>query len=375
MHGRDPTTLGRSAPCADRLRAQPDGDCTMATRVGYFYDAAHVAHNSVSHPENSTRLTETLRTIERLGLNRTLVQIASTPATLDQILAVHTAQEVDLVRAASAQNRGFLDPDTYVTPDSFEAALRAAGGSIACVDAVLSGQVASAYALVRPPGHHATPQRPMGFCLFNNVAIAARHAIQRYGLRRILIVDFDVHHGNGTQDAFYDSPDVLYFSTHEYPFYPGSGDLREVGSGPGVGYTVNVPLPPDCGDDEYRAVYRDVLVLVARRYAPELILVSAGYDPHWSDPLANMRVSVGGFRDLLSVISLLAAESCQGRLVMTLEGGYNVQALSDAIATSLYLLQGEDTVVDTLGPAAAPARRPDVQPIIEAARRTHRLND
>ena len=345
----------------------------MATRVGYLYDTAHLAHNNASHPENATRLTETLRALEQLGLTRELVQIPPTPATLDQILAVHTAQEVDLVRTASIQNRGFLDPDTYVTPNSFEAAVRAAGGAIACVDAVLAGQVTSAFALVRPPGHHATPDRPMGFCLFNNIAIAARHAITRYGLQRILIVDFDVHHGNGTQDAFYDCPDVLYFSTHQYPFYPGSGDLREVGSGSGTGYTVNIPLPAYCGDDEYRAVFRQVLVPVAKRYAPQLILVSAGFDPHWADPLASMRVSVRGFRDLLSMISLLVAELCQGRLMMTLEGGYNTQVLADVIATSLYLLQGADTVVDALGPATSPARGPDVQPIIKAARRIHHL--
>ncbi|GAI04383.1 unnamed protein product, partial [marine sediment metagenome] len=215
-----------------------------------------------------------------------LVPLTPRAASLEELSTVHSMGFISYIQAFAERGGGWLDADTVVSPASYDAALYAAGGAIKAVDGVLSGEVESAFALVRPPGHHALRWEAMGFCLFNNIAIAAKHALNSYRLERILIVDFDVHHGNGTQDAFYHDPSVLYFSAHQYPFYPGSGHFDETGAGPGEGYTVNVPLPAWCGDSEYLRVFEEILAPVARRFSPQLILVSAGYDAHWSDHIS-----------------------------------------------------------------------------------------
>jgi acetoin utilization deacetylase AcuC-like enzyme len=212
----------------------------------------------------------------------------------------------------------------------------------------------------------------MGFCLFNNIAIAARKALQSYGLKRILIVDFDVHHGNGTQDAFYSDPQVLYFSTHEYPFYPGTGGVDEIGYREGEGATINVPLPAGCGDTEYLRVFQEILVPAARRYQPQLILVSAGYDPHWTDQIALMQVTVEGFARMAEILKSLAEELCQGRLVFSLEGGYSTTALAASVKATLEVLQGESEIQDPLG---KPRMReaPSIEPLLQELKRIHAL--
>ena len=235
-----------------------------------------------------------------------------------------------------ARVEGTGTSDTVISPGSYDAAMLAAGAATAAVDAVMEGARA-AFALVRPPGHHARYNSAMGFCLFNNMAVAAQHAVKKYGLERVMIVDWDVHHGNGTQDYFYERDDVLFFSSHRYPFYPGTGAANETGRGKGEGYTVNVPLPAGTGDGRYKEVFDDVVAPLARRYRPQLILVSAGYDAHLADPLGGMAVSVAGFSEMARTVRSLADEiaECEGRVAAVLEGGYNVEALAASVMATI----------------------------------------
>jgi acetoin utilization deacetylase AcuC-like enzyme len=245
-----------------------------------------------------------------------------------------------------------------MSPKSYEAAVYAVGGLLVAVEAVMKDEVDNAFAMVRPPGHHAISDRAMGFCIFNNVAVAAKLALNKFSLNRVLIVDFDVHHGNGTQDAFYTDPKVLYFSTHQYPFYPGTGWMDEIGSGEGKGATVNFPMAAGWGDEEYLRAFKEVLVPLARRFQPQLILVSAGFDAHWADELAMMRASIKGFAQMVMILKELAAELCQGRLVFTLEGGYNLQVIASSIKAVFDLLLGNSEIDDPLGEASM-ARKPE----------------
>lgn len=340
--------------------------------TAYVYDPLYLQHDEPTHPENSRRLERTMQHLRETGLLERLESIDARNATTEEIAAVHRPGYIEEIASAAEGRQGWLDMDTYVSPQSYAAALRAAGGLLQAVQLVLQGEVNNAFALVRPPGHHATAGRAMGFCLFNNVAIAARYALREFGLDRVLIVDFDLHHGNGTQDAFYAEPAVLYLSTHQYPYYPGTGHYQESGRGAGQGYTVNVPLPAGVGDLGYRRVFEEILVPVARRYQPELILTSAGYDAHWSDPLGGMLLSVSGYASLTRTLVALAEELCQGRLVLTLEGGYNLEALAASIAATLAVLLGDEQVEDPLGPARH-AEQP-VDAVISAVKRVHGLD-
>jgi acetoin utilization deacetylase AcuC-like enzyme len=286
-------------------------------------------------------------------------------------LRVHSRRHLSTV-ALAAQRNAHLDADTYVGSDSEQAARLAAGGLCHVLGAVATGQAANGFALVRPPGHHATPDRGMGFCLYNNVAVATRAAQAEYGLEQVLIVDFDVHHGNGTQDAFYEDASVLFFSTHQYPYYPGTGHWRETGRGPGAGATVNVPFPAGVGDNVYAAAFDQVLAPLARRFQPQLILVSAGYDAHWNDPLASMQLSITGYAALVDRLLALAGELCQGRIVFTLEGGYHLEVLAHAVLTTLRQLSGHREVInDPLGPCPWDER--DASALLAQVRQTHGL--
>ncbi len=277
----------------------------------------------------------------------------------------------DALRAAMAQAPGYVDyAPTYITPDSFDCALNAAGGLLAVVDALLDGQAESGFALIRPPGHHATRAQPMGFCLFNNLAIATRHLRSR-GARRIFIVDFDVHHGNGTQDIFYDDPHVFFISTHQSGIYPGSGLAGETGSGAGRGATLNVPLPANAGDAAFARILHELIIPAAGRFQPEFILVSAGFDAHWSDPLASLQLTTTGYFDLAHGLLDLAREHCPGRLAFTLEGGYNPRSLADNVAAVLHALAGELQAPDPLGPARR--SEPDISRLLGELKAVHRL--
>jgi len=251
-------------------------------------------------------------------------------ASLAELELCHQEDYIADVEHTATLQRANFDPDTHTSPATFATATLAAGGVLTAVEAVLAGEAHNAFAIVRPPGHHALANRAMGFCFFNNVAIAAAALIANHGLERVLILDWDVHHGNGTQEIFYASPQVLYMSLHQYPFYPGSGLFEEVGAGAGVGSTVNVPMPAGFGDDEYLRVFDSLLMPIARQFKPEFILISAGFDCHFRDPLGGMRVTEGGFLAMARRMKRLAAESCRGRAWSALEGGYDLRALADS---------------------------------------------
>ena len=322
----------------------------MAVATAYVYDPLYLEHDAAGHPENRRRLEQAIKHLKAVGLLDRLTHLRARDASLAEVDSIHHRDYVARVRDCAECGGGHLDADTYVAPQSYAAALRAAGGLLETVGAVIDGEAENAFALVRPPGHHALAGRAMGFCLFNNVAVAAKYALQKRNLDRVLIVDFDLHHGNGTQDAFYEDPQILYFSTHQYPYYPGTGHWRDIGRGPGRGYTVNVPLPAGTGDTGYQRVFDQVLVPVAQRYKPQLILASAGYDAHWADPLGMMLLSVSGYANLVRTMVTLASELCAGRLVLTLEGGYNLEALASGIAATFAMLLGDEEVDDPLGP-------------------------
>jgi acetoin utilization deacetylase AcuC-like enzyme len=339
--------------------------------TGYVYDPLYLEHDSSTHPENKRRLEQTLAHLQEAGFLSRMQPITARDATLDELSAVHQPGYIERVQRTADRGGGWLDPDTYVGSRSFEAAVRAVGGLLAAVQAVLDGEVDNAFALVRPPGHHALASRGMGFCLFNNVAVGARYGLQEHNLQRVLIVDYDLHHGNGTQDAFYDDAEVMYFSAHQFPYYPGTGHWKEIGRGAGEGYTVNVPLPSGVGDDGYQRVFNQVLAPIADKYRPQLILASAGYDGHWRDPLGMMELSVSGYASLAGRLVELAAQLCEGRIVLTLEGGYNLQALANCIAATFSMLLGDEDVADPIGPASGVEEPVDA--VIQAVRKLHKL--
>ncbi len=340
--------------------------------VALIYDPIYLEHDTGSHVENAQRLVEIMEHLEQAKLMGQLVRIEPRAASAEELSMVHSMGFISYVQAFAQKGGGWLDADTVVSHSSYDAALCAAGGVITAVDAVMGGEAESAFALVRPPGHHAMRWEAMGFCLFNNIAVAAKHALDTYHLERILIVDFDVHHGNGTQDTFYGDPDVLYFSTHQYPFYPGSGRFDETGSGLGEGYTVNVSLPAWCGDGEYLRVFEEILTPVARRFCPQLILVSAGYDAHWADQISLMQLSVAGFSRMVGILKDLAHELSSERMVFTLEGGYNLPALAASVRATFDVLLGNE-VSDPLGPPHHQGAPHPIDSLLEAIKETHKL--
>ena len=340
-------------------------------KVGFVYDPIYLKHDTGQHVENARRLEAITSHLEQTGLKQQLTPIKPRPATIAELSLVHREQYISHIQEAVQRGGGWLDMDTVTSSGSYDAALYAAGGAIEATEAVLNGEVNSAFALVRPPGHHATAQRAMGFCLFNNVAIAAKYALAK--CERILIIDFDVHHGNGTQEAFYDNPQVLYVSTHQYPHYPGTGSVEEIGSGTAKGATVNIPLPGGSGDTEYQQVFEQIVVPVAKRFKPQLILVSAGYDTHWADELALMQVSVTGFAQMVKIIKGLAAELCGGRLVFSLEGGYNITALAASVKATFDVLLGNTDIEDPLGQTTYQFAAPGISPLIKAIKEIHNL--
>jgi len=285
------------------------------------------------HPECPQRLESILGVLSGSGLlSGGYERWAARPATLDEVRRVHTDAHVERVRTACASGRGHLDADTPVCAASFDVALAAAGGLLSACDEMIRGGAKRSLCLVRPPGHHATPDRAMGFCLFNNVAIAARHLQAVHGIRRVLIVDWDVHHGNGTQDVFWEDPTVLFFSMHRWPFYPGTGAAEETGGGSGRGFTINRPLPADTPRERFLEVFREVLDGPALEFAPEFVLISAGFDAFKDDPIGGLNLEAKDFAALTREVVALANRTAGGRVLSTLEGGYHLGELGWCVA-------------------------------------------
>jgi len=302
------------------------------TKVGIVHDPRYQSHETgAMHPESPERLRAIERMLQSEGLLPKLVEIAPHAARAEDILLVHDKEHYDEVARSSEQAGVYLDGDTFAGPRSFEAAMLAAGGLLEAADRVLEGEVERSFAMVRPPGHHAEREYAMGFCLFNNVGIAAEHLVRRRHLKRVAVVDFDVHHGNATQHMFYDRPDVFYISTHRYPFYPGTGSADEKGSGAGAGYTLNLPLRAASNDEDYRQAFETGVLPALRAYRPEILLVSAGFDAHRRDPLGGMSVTDAGFRYMAEALEKVAEDCCQGRTVYVLEGGYDLEGLAGGV--------------------------------------------
>jgi acetoin utilization deacetylase AcuC-like enzyme len=307
--------------------------------IAFVYHESCLQHdNGPGHPERADRIRAIRDHLERAGLLATTLQIRPRPCPLETIARVHPVRYIEAIREACRRSPLRLDPDTGVSAGSWEAALLSAGGAIDACDAVVTGRASAAFVCTRPPGHHAEAEQAMGFCLFNNIAIAARHLQEAHRLERVFIVDWDVHHGNGTQHLFEEDDTIFYFSTHQFPFYPGTGRREEKGRGRGAGFTLNVPLLAGSGDAEYQQVFGEVLRPAIDRFRPDAILISAGFDAHRADPLAGMVLTEAGYATMTRIVKEAADEICGGRIVSLLEGGYDLAALGGSVEAHLRAL-------------------------------------
>jgi acetoin utilization deacetylase AcuC-like enzyme len=351
----------------------PTGSFHVQKRIGLSYSPTFLTHDTgPRHPESIRRLEVVTNELQRTGLMDRLHVWEPEPSHQDTIGLVHPQSHQRRVREACAMGPANLDPDTTVSTGSWNAATRAVGGVVEAAEKVIRGELDAAFCLSRPPGHHALADRAMGFCLFNNVAVAARSTIRRGLASRVAIVDIDVHHGNGTEAIFYDDPNVLYLSTHQYPYYPGTGALTDCGVGAGDGSTVNLPFPAGVGDDTYRQAMDKVICPVLRRFEPDALLISLGFDAHWRDPLARIQLSLNGYRQLLGELRSLAQSICSGRIVFVLEGGYDLEVLAKGSAMLAHMLLGE-SASDELGAAPTSREHPLGKELISAAARLHHL--
>jgi acetoin utilization deacetylase AcuC-like enzyme len=308
-------------------------------RLGLVTDPRFRAHDpGPHHPECPERL-EVLESLFAAGDLRDVPRVPVRSATEEELTRVHRPALVRAVAASAGRDETRYDADTSASAGTFEAACLAAGGAIELVDAVLDGEIDCGFAALRPPGHHAEADRAMGFCFFNNVAVVAEHLRRVRGLERVLILDWDVHHGNGTQHSFYDDAGVMYASLHQYPFYPGTGGAEEIGRGEGAGFTVNAPMPAGAGHSDYMAAFRELLLPVARQFDPQFVLVSAGFDAHRDDPLASIELTEESFAAMTDALVGLADEHCRGRIALLLEGGYSLEALRDSVSATLDALR------------------------------------
>lgn len=315
-------------------------------KLGIVIDDIFKMHdNGYGHPESPDRIRVINDMLINTGLMNKVELIEPFDALKEHITLVHEARHFDLIESTRGKERVYLDADTSTSPKSFEAAIRAAGAMIKSIDLVMNNDLEAAFPLVRPPGHHAEKDRAMGFCLFNNIAVGAAYLINNYDVNRILIVDWDLHHGNGTQHMFYDTDKVFYISTHQFPYYPGTGAANEIGIGEGEGFTLNIPMNPGMGDQEYIKIFFELLKPVIDQYTPKIILVSAGFDTHIADPLGGMAVTPKGFQNLTKLLNELADEHCGGKIIYILEGGYNLEGLwhsVSAVIQELLMLNNTD---------------------------------
>ena len=301
-----------------------------------IYDDIYLKHDTgPDHPENSARIINTIEHLRSANCWQKLDIKKPRAATEAEVSAIHSTSQIEQIAEIARSGGGYLDPDTYVSSDSYEAALNAAGAPLTAIDLIMDKKVDNAFCLVRPPGHHATPEKGMGFCLFNNVAIAAKYIQSRYSLDRIVIIDWDVHHGNGTQDAFYDDPSVMYFSMHRYPFYPGTGAEEETGKDSGSGFTINIPLSYNTEPQEYLKFFEDILEKRIKPFNPQFILISSGFDAYRLDPISGLSLEASDYNKLTKLTQNIAKDCCDGRIVSCLEGGYHLLDLPKCIEEHL----------------------------------------
>ncbi len=325
-----------SVPWMSPVQLRKGGATLRNLRYGIVLDGRFLAHSPPEwHPEQPDRIRSIQARIQTSDLGVQLLKIPARCAEAHWIQRVHTKAHWELVESTSGQTPRTLNGDTFTSSRSFETALFSAGSVVELVHRLFGSKIDTGFALIRPPGHHAESNRVMGFCLFNNVAVAAEAALQDGHISKVAIVDFDVHHGNGTQEIFYSRSDVLYISIHQYPLYPGTGWFDEVGEGEGRGFTVNFPIQAGMGNDFYYFLFRDLVLPILRYYRPELLLISAGYDAHREDPLAQMDLDEEGFGRLTQLLDRVGQEICQGRILYVLEGGYNLEALSRSVLSSI----------------------------------------
>ncbi|MBL0176503.1 MAG: histone deacetylase [Ignavibacteria bacterium] len=310
------------------------------SRTGFLYDEQFLEHDTgYSHPETADRLAAIVMRLSSAGLLSTLHPVEALPTDLHWLERTHSPAHVEAIRAMCADAPFRIDVDTPVCKRSFDVAVLAAGGVLEMCARVMNGELRNGFCAVRPPGHHAEKERAMGFCLFNNVAVAATFLREERGANRVLIVDWDVHHGNGTQNIFYEDPNVFFISMHQSPLYPGTGAASEKGAGAGEGRTLNLPMPPGSTDDHYREAFEDIVLPAAKAFAPDFVLLSAGFDAHRDDPLANIALTESGFAYLTTLVREIAEDCCDGRLVSVLEGGYNLDALARSAAAHVRALR------------------------------------
>src|SRR5262245_4416214 len=306
--------------------------------VTVIYDPAYLNHNTGNHPENSRRLERTLESVKSGDLGRRIRMQKPAPASVEDVVRVHRREMVDQVKQLCESGARYIDMDTHISRESYDVALLAAGAAISAVDAVMKDDGGRAFGLIRPPGHHARPQTSMGFCLFNNAAIGARYAQAKYGVETVLIIDWDVHHGNGTQEIFWTDPTVFYFSTHQYPFYPGTGAASERGEGKGEGFTLNVPLRAGTAGQVHREAFKDALHDIDRRFSPDLVIISAGFDSRRGDLLGGLMLEDSDFAEMTKEVLRIAEKHSKGRVVGLLEGGYNLDLLGGSVSSHLTAL-------------------------------------
>lgn len=339
--------------------------------TGYVFENIFTKHDYPGHPECAARLDSIMAYLTEHEILPHLTQIPARLATTEELARCHHNHYIQRVADVSQQGGGMLDADTYANAFSYKAAVTAAGGLIDLTLQVVDGQLDNGFALVRPPGHHAVPHQAMGFCLFGTVAVAARAAHFDRGLERIVVIDFDVHHGNGTQDILEGDPHTLFVSSHQYPFYPGTGRINEIGQGGAKGTMVNLPLEVNTGDEGIKRLYSEIVFPLIRRFQPELILVSAGYDAHWQDPLAHINLSLTGYQWLCQNLFDLAHELCDDKIVFTLEGGYNLDILATGVGNTFRVLLGDTTCDDPIGQAWQ--AEPDVSHLLTSLKKLHHL--
>ena len=342
-----------------------------SAKTGFVYDPIFLKHTQAGHPENADRLNAILNNLTSNKILPLLEKVPSRRATIEELCYCHTENYIERVKEVCQKGGGYLDPDTYTTEFSFDAASTAAGSLIDLTNKVCSGSLKNGFALVRPPGHHALAGSGMGFCILGNAAITAKAALKNFKVKNVAIVDFDVHHGNGTEAMVKDDLNILYISTHQFPFYPGTGSKTETGSGTAAATVLNIPLEPGIGDEGFQRICNELIIPKLIKFKPGLIIVSAGYDAHWDDPLANLSLSLTGYSWISKTLVDLSEKLCNGKIVFTLEGGYNLQVLGSGVANSIKALLNRDDFEDPFG--KPPQREPEISELLQEIKKIHKL--